>query len=225
MRQSTGKKNRIIIYLIWLLILSTTSGKFAVSQNNYKSIDKNINIEGLSNIENAKISNEISNLFFKNILFVDKKEIKKIMNKYNVIEEYNVKLIYPATITVKIKPTKYLARISNDDQLLVGANSKLIKDEVNSEILPYIFGKFNSKEFLAIKKNIDQSKFTFNELKTLFFFKSSRWDILTNNDILIKLPKNNSLDSLNLAYKIINSDDFEKTKIIDLRVKDHLIIK
>ena len=225
MRQSTGKKNRIIIYLIWLLILSTTSGKFAVSQNNYKSIDKNINIEGLSNIENAKISNEISNLFFKNILFVDKKEIKKIMNKYNVIEEYNVKLIYPTTITVKIKPTKYLARISNDDQLLVGANSKLIKDEVNSEILPYIFGKFNSKEFLTIKKNIDQSKFTFNELKTLFFFKSSRWDILTNNDILIKLPKNNSLDSLNLAYKIINSDDFEKTKIIDLRVKDHLIIK
>jgi len=225
MHQSTGKKNRIIIYLIWLFILSTTSGKFAISQNNYSSIDSKINIEGLSNIENSEISNEISNLLFKNIFFIDKQEIQKILNKYNVIEEYNVKRIYPSTINVKIKPTKYLARISSDDQLLVGTNGKLIKDEVNSEILPYIFGEFNSKDFLTIKKNIDQSKFTFRELKTLFFFKSNRWDILTNNDILIKLPTNNSLDSLNLAYKIISNDDFEKTKIIDLRVKNHLIIK
>jgi len=225
MHQSTGKKNKIIIYLIWLFILSTTSGKFVVSQNNYPSIDNRINIKGLSNIENSEISNEISNLLFKNIFFMDEKEIKKIMNKYNIIEEYNIKRIYPSTINVKIKPTKYLARISNDDQLLVGTNSKLIKDEVNSEILPYIFGKFNSRDFLTIKKNIDQSKFTFRELKTLFFFKSNRWDILTNNDILIKLPPNNSLESLNLAYKILSSDLFEKTKIIDLRVKDRLIIK
>ncbi len=225
MHRSTGKKNRIIIYLIWLFILSTTSGKFAVSHNNYSSVDNKISIKGLSNIENLKISNEISNLLFKNIFFIDKQEIKKIMKKYNVIEEYNVKLIYPSTISIKIKPTKYLARISKDDQLLVGTNGKLIKDKINNEILPYIFGDFNSKDFLTIKKNIDQSKFTFKELKTLFFFKSNRWDILTNNDILIKLPLNNSLDSLNLAYKIISSNDFENIKIIDLRIKDHLIIK
>ena len=224
MRQSTGKKNRIIIYLIWLLILSTTSGKFAVSQNNYKSIDKNINIEGLSNIENAKISNEISNLFFKNIFFMDKKEINKIMNKYNIIEEYNAKRIYPSTINIKIKPTRYLARLSNNNQLLVGTNGKLIKDEENIEILPFIFGEFNSTDFIILKKNIEQSRFTFKELKTLYFFQSNRWDILTDKDILIKLPLNNSLESLNLAYKIISNDEIKK-KIIDLRVKNHLVIK
>ena len=87
-----------------------------------------------------------------------------------------------------------------------------------------IFGEFNSTDFLDLKKNIEQSKFTFKELKTLYFFQSNRWDILTNNDILIKLPLNNSLESLNLAYKIINNDNIEK-KIIDLRVKNHLIIK
>ena len=164
-------------------------------------------------------------MFYKNLLFVRKEEIQKVINKYNIIEEYSIKKIYPSIINISIKPTKYIAQISGANKLLVGANGKLIENIKNNEILPYIFGKFNYKEFLTIKKNIDQSKFTFNELKTLFFFKSSRWDILTNNDILIKLPKNNSLDSLNLAYKIINSDDFEKTKIIDLRVKDHLIIK
>ncbi len=224
MHQSTGKKNKIIVYLILLFILSTTNGKFAGSQNNYSSIDYKINIEGLSNIQNLKISNELSNLLYKDIFFMDKKEINNIMNKYNFIEEYSVKRIYPSTINVKIKPTKYLARSSNDNKLLVGANGKLIKNEENNEILPYIFGEFNSTDFLDLKKNIEQSKFTFKELKTLYFFQSNRWDILTNNDILIKLPLNNSLESLNLAYKIINNDNIEK-KIIDLRVKNHLIIK
>ena len=42
-------------------------GKFAGSQNNYSSIDYKINIEGLSNIQNLKISNELSNLFYKDI--------------------------------------------------------------------------------------------------------------------------------------------------------------
>ena len=224
MHQSTGKKNKIIVYLILLFILSTTNGKFAGSQNNYSSIDYKINIEGLSNIQNLKISNELSNLFYKDIFFMDKKEINNIMNKYNFIEEYSIKRIYPSTINVKIKPTKYLARSSNDNKLLVGANGKLIKNEENNEILPYIFGEFNSTDFLDLKKNIEQSKFTFKELKTLYFFQSNRWDILTNNDILIKLPLNNSLESLNLAYKIINNDNIEK-KIIDLRVKNHLIIK
>ena len=224
MHQSTGKKNKIIVYLILLFILSTTNGKFAGSQNNYSSIDYKINIEGLSNIQNLKISNELSNLFYKDIFFMDKKEINNIMNKYNFIEEYSIKRIYPSTINVKIKPTKYLARTSNDNKLLVGANGKLIKNEENNEILPYIFGEFNSTDFLDLKKNIEQSKFTFKELKTLYFFQSNRWDILTNNDILIKLPLNNSSESLNLAYKIINNDNIEK-KIIDLRVKNHLIIK
>ena len=224
MHQSTGKKNKIIVYLILLFILSTTNGKFAGSQNNYSSIDYKINIEGLSNIQNLKISNELSNLFYKDIFFMDKKEINNIMNKYNFIEEYSIKRIYPSTINVKIKPTKYLARSSNDNKLLVGANGKLIKNEENNEILPYIFGEFNSTDFLDLKKNIEQSKFTFKELKTLYFFQSNRWDILTNNDILIKLPLNNSLELLNLAYKIINNDKIEK-KIIDLRVKNHLIIK
>ena len=225
MHQSIGKKNKVIIYLILLFILSTTSGKFAVSQNNYSSINTKINIEGLSSIENLKISNELSNLFYKDILFIDKKEINKIMNKYNIIEEYNIKRIYPSTINIKIKPTKYLARSSNDNQLLVGANGKFIKDEENREILPYIFGEFNSKDFLTLKKNIEQSKFIFKELKTLYFFQSNRWDILTDNDILIKLPLSNSLESLNFAYKIISNDEFKKKSIIDLRVKKNLVVK
>ena len=224
MHQSIDKKNKIVLYLLLLLVLSTTSGKFTENQNSFSSKINQINIEGLSNIDNLKIINELNNLIYINILLVSKEEIHKVIDKYNIIEEYNIKKIYPSTININIKPTKFVARLSSSDQL-VGANGKLIKGEYNSEILPYIFGEFNSKNFLNFKKNITKSKFTFTKFKTLYFFPSNRWDILTKDNTLIKLPQKNISKSLDLAHKIINSNNFKNKKLIDLRINNHLIIK
>ena len=225
MHQLIDKKNKIVIYLLLLFILSTTSGKFVENQKSYSYTVNQINIEGLSSTDNKKIFNDLKYLFYKNILSVHQEEVKKIINKYNIIEEYNIKKIYPSTINISIKPTKFIARLSNNDQLLVGANGKLINSSKNNEILPYIFGEFNSENFLLFKNNIDQSKFNFIAFKTLYFFPSNRWDILTNDNILIKLPQNSFLESLNLAYKIINSNEFQNVDHIDLRVNNHLIIR
>ncbi|MDC1139551.1 FtsQ-type POTRA domain-containing protein [Candidatus Pelagibacter sp.] len=224
MHQLIDKKNKIIIYLLLLLILSTTSGKFIENQNSYFSIINQVNVEGLSNNDNLKIYNELNNLFYKNILFVRKEEIQKVIRKYNIIEEFSIKKIYPSTINISITPTKFVARLSGNNQL-VGANGKLIEDPRNNEILTYIFGEFNSKDFLSFKKNIEQSKFTFTKFKMLYFFPSNRWDILTYDDILIKLPRGDISKSLNLAYKIINSNDFKNKNLIDLRINNNLIIK
>ena len=225
MHQLIDKKNKIIIYLLFLFILSTTSSKFLDNKKSYSATINQINIEGLSDTDNLKIYNELNNLFYKNILLVEKEEIQSVLINYNIIEKYNIKKIYPSTININIKPTKFVARLSNNDQLLVGANGKIITDKENSEILPYFFGEFNSEDFLVFQKNIIQSKFTFKEFKTLYFFRSNRWDILTNNDILIKLPKDSLLESLNRAYKIITSEDFKNINLVDLRVNNRLIIK
>ena len=224
MLQLINKKNKIIIYLIILFILSTTSNKFSESRKNYFSSINQINIEGLSSAKNSKILNELNSLLYENILFIEKKEINRVISKYNIVEEYSIKKVYPSTISIKIKPTKFAARLSNNDQL-VGVNGKLVDDKKNTSILPYIFGEFNSKDFLIFKKNIEKSKFAFAEFKTLYFFPSKRWDILTNDDILIKLPKDNYSKSLNLAHKVIGANDFKKKKLIDLRVNKHLVIK
>ena len=225
MHQLIDKKNKIIIYLLFLLILSTTSVKFKENQNSYSFKINQINIEGLSGADNSKIYNDLNDIFYKNILLVGKNEIQKVISKYNIIEEYTIKKIYPSTINIKIKPTKFVAKLSNNNQLLVGANGKLIADKRNKEILPYIFGKFNSENFLIFKKNIVLSKFNFTNFKMLYFFPSNRWDILTNDNILIKLPQDNISESLNLAYKIINDNNFKNKNLIDLRVNNNLIIK
>jgi len=224
MHQLIDKKNKIIIYLLLLLILSTTTGKFTENQKSHSSSVNKINIVGLSKINNSKISNELNSLFYKNILLVEKEEVQKVISEYNIIEEYSIKKVYPSTININIKPTKFVARLPKND-LLVGANGKLIEDKENNEILPYIFGEFNSENFLTFKKNIVLSKFTFIKFKTLYFFSSNRWDILTNDNILIKLPQDNLLESLNLAHIMMSSNEFKDKNLIDLRMKNHLIVK
>ena len=67
--------------------------------------------------------------------------------------------------------------------------------------------------------------FSFSNLKELSFFPSGRWDILTDKDILIKLPQEHIVASLNLSKKLIDNDNFKGNKFIDLRVKNHLVTK
>ena len=224
MHQLIDKKNKIIIYLLLLFILSTTSVRFFETQNIYISKVNKINITGLINADSSKILSELNDLFYKNILLVNKEEIQKVMNKYNIIEEYSIKKVYPSTININIKPTKLVARLSSNNQL-VGANGKLIIGNRNNEKLPYIFGEFNSEDFLNIKKKIEQSNFTFTQFKILYFFPSNRWDILTYDNILIKLPHNNIAKSLDLAHKIIISNDLKNKNFIDLRMNNILILK
>ena len=225
MRQLIGKKNKIIIYLLFLFILSTTSAKFINDQKALSSSVSKINITGLSEKKNLEILSNLNNFLYESIFVISKDEIKKILEKHNIIQEFNIKKIYPSTLNIEIKPTKFIARVSNNGQYLVGANGKLIEDKNNNELLPYIFGEFNSLDFLSFKQNIEKSIFSFSNLKTLYFFPSGRWDILTDSDILIKLPQEHIVASLNLSKKLIDNDNFKDNKFIDLRVKNHLVIK
>jgi cell division protein FtsQ len=225
MHQSTGKKNKIIIYLLFLFILSTSSAKFINDQNKLSSSINKINITGLSERKNLEILNNLNNFLYKSIFIISKDEIKKILKKHNIIQEFNIKKIYPSTLNIEIKPTKFIARVSNNGQYLVGANGKLIEDKNSNELLPYIFGEFNAKDFLSFKQNVEKSIFSFSNLKTLYFFPSGRWDILTDKNILIKLPQESIVESLNLSKKLIDNDNFIDNKFIDLRVRNHLVTK
>jgi cell division protein FtsQ len=225
MHQSIGRKNKIIIYLLFLFILSTTSAKLINDQNKLSSLISKINITGLSEGKNLEILNNLNNLLYKSIFVINKDEIRKILEKHNIIQEFNIKKIYPSTLNIEIKPTKFIARVSDNGQYLVGANGKLIEDKGNNQLLPYIFGEFNSQHFLSFKQNIEKSIFSFSNLKTLYFFPSGRWDILTDNDILIMLPQEHIVATLNLSKKLIDNDNFKDKKFIDLRVRNHLIIK
>ena len=225
MHQLIDKKKKILIYLIFLIILSTTTNKSFKIQNNYSVMINKINVSGLSNDNNLKITKKLNDLLFTNILFVNEEVIKETISEYNLVETYSVKKIYPKKIKIDIEPTKFVARISGNNQFLVGSNGKLIKNETTNEKLPFLFGQFNSIKFLEFQKIIEKSKFNLLDFKSIFFYASNRWDILTIDDVLIKLPEKNVSDGLRIAHKIIKDDRFKNDRILDLRIPNRIISK
>ena len=224
MHQLTGKKNKVIVYLLLFFILSTTSNKTIQIQHNYPKEIIKIEVLGLSEENNLKIKKELNNLLLKNIFLINTNTINNVMSKYKLIQSYNVKKKYPSKLNIEIEQTKFIARIKSSKNYLIGSNGKLINGKKSNKRLPILFGDFDDEKFLKLKKNIDNSKFKFNDIKSIFFFKSKRWDLQTIDDVLIKLPEKNIPGALTVAYKIIEDKQFLNIKIIDLRILDQVII-
>ena len=224
MHQLIGKKKSLILYFFFLVALSTTTKRTLYKTENLFQID-NINITGipLDNIEG--LNDELYKTIEKNIFFLKKEVLKNSISEFNIVEKYSVKKIYPRELNINIKPTKFIAKISNKDDVLVGSNGKLISNKDFKKKLPSIFGKFNSNKFLELKIHLERSGFNFEDLKSLIYFSSGRWDILTNDNVLIKLPNKKIYESLYLAKKILNDDNFKKNKFIDLRIPNQIIVK
>ena len=224
MHQLIGKKKSLILYFFFLVALSTTTNKTLYKTENLFQID-NINITGIPLDDIEGLNDELYKTIEKNIFFLKKEVLKKSISEFNIVEKYSVKKIYPGELNINIKPTKFIAKISNKDDVLVGSNGKLISNKDFKKKLPSIFGKFNSNKFLELKIHLERSGFNFEDLKSLIYFSSGRWDILTNDNVLIKLPNKKIYESLHLAKKILNDDNFKINKFIDLRISNQIIVK
>ena len=70
-----------------------------------------INVKGLGEKKNNELIYDLNFLKIRNIFFIKKSEITKIINSYNLVEEYSVFKIYPSTLDIQIKKTKFLAQL------------------------------------------------------------------------------------------------------------------
>ena len=134
-----------------------------------------------------------------------------------------LKKIFPNTIEIKIKKTKFLGITNIDGNFyFIGSNGKLINYDESTKNLPYVFGKINTFSFIEFINIIKQSTVDIKN-KRNFFFPSGRWDIKTKEDKLFKLPSKNILSVLNTINKLNNSKEFKKASIVDLRFNDKII--
>ena len=218
------KRNKKILLLFFLFLLIGTLNNKNLEFNNFGKINEII-VTGLEENYNIELMKELNFLKLENLFFLDKKEIKKILNKNNYIEEYFVIKKYPSTLNIKIDKAVFLAQIKKDNiNYLLGSNGKLVRSYDKENKVPMIFGEVNYKYFFYFKNIIEESDFDYNKIKNLFFYKSGRWDIETDNGILIRLPKENLKKSLNFALEIMNKNQFKKIIKIDLRQKNQVII-
>ena len=204
---------------------------FLVSINNISFMNVNfpkiskIEISGLNLDEKKKIEKIIYDSDFKNIFHLDKEYLNKKINSINVIERFQIFKNYPSTLKIFIERTKIIAQTKrNGFDYLVGSNGKLIENKDFILELPFIFGDFDISEFLKLKSKIDSSLFEFSEISNLYIYKSKRWDIETRNGNLIKLPKNNIEEILNLYVRMSNEKRINEKTIVDFRQKNQIIL-
>ena len=114
---------------------------------------------------------------------------------------------------------KWKLRKKNGFDYLIGSNGKLIENKDFTLELPFIFGDLDISEFLKLKKKIDSSLFEFSEISNLYQYKSNRWDIETRKGNLIKLPKNDIKEILNLYVRMFNEEKINEKTIVDFRQK------
>ena len=225
MLQQIDKKKKLFIYLFLLFFLTTTNNVILSNSGYLKLKINQIKVYGLNDENNFNISEEFNRLISqKNLFFIDKNYFTNVLEKNSLVHSFKVKKIYPNTIEVKIKKTKFLAVTNyNGKKFFIGSNGKLINFQTYDKNLPYVFGKVKIKEFIKFTKIIANSKFNFEEISELYFFPSGRWDIKTNKDILIKLPQKNLLKVLNLSHQMTTNENFKNKKIIDLRIYNNVI--
>ena len=226
MLRSIGKKNKYILLIITFLFLATINNtNFAINRIFLTNV-QSIEVVGLNENLNLYIQQKLKYIKNNNIFYINKDLLEEEISKYNFIESFKVFKFYPKNIILKINQTNFLATtIKNNKKYIIGSNGKFIEYELfkNNNNLPMIFGNFNNKDFMIFKKKIDQSSFKYIKIKNFFSYPSKRWDIETIDNILIKLPSNNTELALERAKKIIESKKF-KNNIIDLRIANQLIL-
>ena len=221
MHQLISKK--VIIYLCLFFLLVTVNNNSIIDLKLPK-IEK-IKITGFSLDQNNQVKDIIEDLRLKNIFFINQFEIKKNIFSDNAIEELSIFKNYPSTLIIDIKKTQLLAITKKDgEDYFIGKNGKLIKKNQSITKLPYVFGDLNINEFLEFKKNIDNSNFEFKQILNLYYYKSKRWDIETSKGYLIKLPRENIVEFLNLFIRLSKEKNFNDKRTIDFRQKGQIIL-
>jgi len=109
MLQLLDKKKKLFFYLLLLILLGTQIPKNQNNKNNFTLKVNHIEVFGLSNENNRKVSENLNPLLLHNIFFIKKDYFDEILKKNNLIESFYIQKFYPNKIKVKIKKNKFFS--------------------------------------------------------------------------------------------------------------------
>ena len=220
---SQRKSKKILIYFFLFISLGTLNHK-DFYENNLIRLNQII-ITGLDEENNNDLVNRLDYIRLNNLFILEKTKIIEIINTNPLIEKYSVFINYPSTLNIKIEKTMFLAKVNKDGKsFFLGSNGKLMESSQIRNDLPSIYGDFNNENFFNLKKIIDESDISYEQIKNLFFFKTGRWDIETHEGLLIKLPKNRVEKSIKLLIEFLDQNKEKKLNLVDLRQYNQIVI-
>ena len=217
------KKRKVIAVVLFILLTTITSQqKLVISKFNLKEID----IENNLLLKDEDIKNLLVPFYNTNLIFLDNKEIQKALTQNSFIDGFKIKKKYPNTLKIKIFERKPIAILYNKKKkFYLSEKIDLIeyKNIQNYQNLPYVFG--NKKQFKTLYNNLNKINFPSKKIKKYILYETNRWDLEIINDIIIKLPPNNYIKSLENYLNLSNKNNFRKYKVFDYRINNQLILK
>lgn len=217
-------KKSLFGLIILLVFLTTYTPKFDLNKNSKLHIQK-IVIENNLIVESDKIKKILSFLYKKNLFFLSNNEIEKKLKDELFIESFSIKKIYPNTVKLIIVEKKPIAILQKKKKKFYISEKGSLINFIDLEVfndLPMVFG--NGKEFYSLYKNIQNINFPLEMIKSFYSFESGRWDLIMQDDKVIKLPIKDYSSSLeNFMLSSANSN-FDNYKIFDYRLKDQIIL-
>ena len=226
MLQLINKKRVYFYLLIFLLLSSVFNLNFILKFKKINSLS-HINIVGLSEKEKNILEKNLEIFINKNIFLITREEIQNRLKNNNFLDSYNIIKILPSKLLVKVKKTEFVGKtILNGEKFYIGKNGKLtktflVKREYN---LPQVFGSFEVNEFLKLQKTLNTNGFNLSKIKKYYYYKSNRWDIENNDDVVLMLPSYNIEKSLKNYKSLLKTNKIIPGQLIDLRMKNKIIL-
>ena len=225
------KLYRIIILLAALTFLTTYSpNEFNVFPKKKNIFFKIQNIKIVNNhlIEESKIIGKLSEIYEKNILFIEKNAIERPLKSIEFLEKIEVKKKYPNTIIINVYETEPVAILfKKKSKYLLDSSSNLIPFNENMlfDDLPSIFGERAEQDFINFFNQLGNSNFPKQRVKNFYYFKIGRWDLELSNNQIIKFPACKMVEAIQRSVELLTRKDFENYNVIDLRIHGKIVVE
>ena len=222
-----NKKN-LFLWLFIFIFLSTYSLNSAFKKKISIFSIENIIIEGDINLNKRDLKNKLNKFYGKILIFLSRKELRKIASEFVFIKEIKVKKIYPNTINILVTENEPLAILVEDKKkliLLEMGNTTTDYKTKNKKNLPIVKGKGANKKFYNLHAILKRTNFKMDLINEINYFAIDRWDIVLKNGKIIRLPTENIDSSIEKFISIYDKDNFSNFKIFDFRINGQLILE
>ena len=225
-----NKKIRILFYFFFIFFLSTINF-FKIETNKTQSIFlvNNIEILGTKKINKNELLQNLKLFYDQNILLIRKNDIQKIIEKYELIKEFNIKKVYPDKLKIEIYESEIVGFVIKNKKkyFLTDHKKLLLTDDFNliTGTLPFIYGQNTEKYFSTFYNILNKKNFNLKLIKNYYFFESQRWDIELKNGLIVKFPIYELEKAIEISQELIKNKNFNTLSIIDLRIKGKVITK
>ena len=178
------------------------------------------------NIEIDRLNNLVKNYNNKNILDINFKEMGEELLKIKEIKSLKINFNMEGEIKISIEEKKpfFIWEYENFQNVLSIEGEILNFNELNNKNLINLYGLGAQKKIGNFYQIIRKNKRYENIIKSIEYIENYRWDIVLENNTLVKLSKKNYAKNLETLDKFLsNKELFDKThKMIDFRVDNRI---